>query len=62
MELYILRIFYIILARHSNIDLQKIEKFIDENRSVVSINNDREMSEIRKIDLLSIINRIRLTK
>lgn len=60
--LYISDILYNLSKTNKEIDTKTIDKYLDGNRSIVNINIDRELSEIRVIDLLSIINRMRLKK
>ncbi len=60
--LYISDILYNLSKTNREIDTQTIDKHLDSDRSIVNINTDRELSEIRAIDLLSIINRVRLKK
>ena len=60
--LYISDILYNLSKTNKEIDTQEIDQYLNSDRSIVNINIDRELSEIRAIDLLSIMNRIRLKK
>ena len=60
--LYIADLLYTLQSKESKITLGIIEKYLHTKKQIGSINTERELSEIRPIDLISIINRIRLQK
>ena len=60
--LYIADLLYTLQSKESKIRLGIIEKYLHTKKQIGSINTERELSEIRPIDLISIINRIRLQK